>query len=393
MMTDLTARNQLQADLLQAQKIEAMGRLSGGVAHDFNNLLTAILGFSELLQMSLKDDDPRRDDVRQIIETSHRAAALTRQLLAFSRKQVLKPVALEANAVIADMEKMLKRIIGEDVSLGTRLNPALGVCRADRGQFEQVILNLVVNARDAMPKGGSILLSTDNAVLEASEAKGLGAAPGAFVRVEVADTGEGMSEETLRRIFEPFFTTKPVGKGTGLGLATVHGIVKQSGGLLKVRSKLGKGTTFEVLLPAIPRPQEDAPEQAKAAARAGHETVLVVDDDATIRQVARRLLTSAGYRVLEAEGGAEGLALLDREEGPIELLITDVVLSGMTGFDFAAQARRRRPRLRALIMSGYLDREPPQGAAEVEFFLQKPFAAEAFTAKVREVLDASAPPA
>lgn len=393
MITDMTVRKQLQAELLQSQKIDAMGRLSGGVAHDFNNLLTAILGFAELAKLELPASAPARADLAEIAATAMRAASLTRQLLAFSRKQALQPVTLDVNNVVREMQRMLARIIGEDMALEARLADGPLYCWVDRGQIEQVLLNLVVNARDAMPKGGRVTVSTAPLCLEAPDAAALQVAAGDYLKLVVADTGIGMSADTLRQIFEPFFTTKPKGQGTGLGLSTVHGIVKQSGGCVQVKSALGAGTTFEVLLP-----RTGASEDAKLSAApelpesSGAETILLTDDDAAIRTTCRRLLSAAGYRVLEADSGRTALAALASEPSDIHLLLTDLVMTDMSGFDLAKEAHRRCPSLRVLCISGYLDRERPEDTPGLTLnFLQKPFSAEELFEKVRDVLGSPIP--
>ncbi len=381
MMTDMSSRDRLQAELHQTQKIDAMGRLSGGVAHDFNNLLTAILGFAELVHMTMPPEDERKEDVAQIIATSHRAASLTRQLLAFSRKQALTPVVLDLRGVAREMEKMLARLIGEHIKVVVKPGDEPLHCLVDRGQMEQVLLNLSVNARDAMPKGGTLTISLGRALLPAAAAEPLGVPAGEYAALAVADTGSGMTEETRRRLFEPFFTTKPKGEGTGLGLSTVHGIVKQSGGCLRVRSVLGGGSTFEVLLPLTDKPLGERSAPAGGSAR-GFGTLVLVDDDKPIRQVAARVLSAAGFRVLEADDGRGALELLAKEPS-VRLLITDVVMPGMGGFELVEKARAAHPELRVLCISGYLDREAPAGGLA---YLQKPFSSKDLTEKVRAVL-------
>jgi PAS domain S-box-containing protein len=386
------ALGESREQLVQAQKMEAVGQLAGGVAHDFNNLLTAIRGFTDLLAAELPERDPRRAFVDEIQGAATRAASLTRQLLAFSRKQVLQPRVLDLNASVADMEKMLRRLIGEDVRFEIDLAPHPATVRADAGQVEQVLLNLAVNARDAMPEGGSLRIS---AARERREGAPGGAGhPGEFAVLTVSDTGTGMDEATRARVFEPFFTTKGVGKGTGLGLSTVYGIVQQSGGFVEVESEPGSGTTFRVLLPAVDADAE--PERATpvrpADAASASETVLLAEDETAVRVLVRRVLDRAGYRVLEAESGPAALALLDAEPGPVHLLLTDVVMPGMSGPELAARITPRFPGMRVLYISGYTDEAIVQhGVLHPSVsFLEKPFTPEVLLRKVREVVGATA---
>ena len=383
-------RRQLEEKLRQSQKMEAVGQLAGGVAHDFNNVLTAILGYGSLLASRLAPDAPGREEVDEILHASERAAALTRQLLAFSRRQVLKPVVLSINELIANFEKMLGRLIGEDVNLIARLDPSLGNVRADRGQLEQVIMNLAVNARDAMPDGGRLTIETANADLDESYAQQhVPVEPGRYVMVALSDTGSGMDEETQARIFEPFFTTKEKGKGTGLGLATVYGIVKQSGGYIWVYSEPGKGTTFKVYLPrAEEAAAESAPPPSDSLPRVGIETILLVEDEPAVRNLSRRVLEERGYRVLEASSGKEALERIRGEEGRIHLLLTDLVMPEMGGTELASRLEVEDPTMRVLFMSGYTDdavvRNGLLGSGRA--FLQKPFTPAMLVRKIRDVL-------
>ena len=389
---DVTERVQLEQQLRQAQKMEAVGRLAGGIAHDFNNILTAITGYADLLLEDLGATDPRRQDADEIHKAADRAAGLTRQLLAFSRQQVLQPTVLEVNKLVSDLEKMLRRLLGEDVELGTRLAPTTGRVKADPGQLEQVIMNLAVNARDAMPNGGKLTLETGNVDLdEAYAADHYPARAGPFVLLAVSDTGIGMSEETQAHMFEPFFTTKEKGKGTGLGLATVYGIIKQSGGFIWVYSEVGHGTTFKLYLPRVEELAERASQPAQARARAGRgtETVLVVEDEAPVRSVARQVLERHGYTVLEAPSAEAALDIATRYSGIIHLLLTDVVMPGLNGRELASRLATLRPDARVIFMSGYTDDAVTRhGVLEPgSAYVQKPFTPDAIARKVREVLD------
>jgi PAS domain S-box-containing protein len=389
---DITDRVRLEDQLRQAQKMEAVGRLAGGVAHDFNNLLTAIGGYSGLLLADLAPTDPRRSDVEEIKKATERAAALTRQLLAFSRRQVLQPRVLDLNAVIAGAEKLLRRLIGEDIRLVTRLDPALGAVRADAGQIEQVVMNLAVNARDAMEGGGTLTIETRNAEVLGShrEPDRDAMPPGRYVQIRVRDTGTGIDAETKRHIFEPFFTTRELGKGTGLGLATVYGIVKQSGGYIWVDSDPGRGALFTVDLPQVGVHDGDA--EAGGDDGAGHvgtETVLVVEDEAQVRTVAREALRSHGYTVLEASDADVAIRVARGSKQAIDLLLTDVVMPGLSGGQLAEILTAERPGLRVLFMSGYTDDAlGPHGVLRPGVnYLQKPFSPDLLAQKVREVLD------
>jgi two-component system cell cycle sensor histidine kinase/response regulator CckA len=388
---DMTDRRRLEEQLLQSQKMEAVGRLAGGIAHDFNNLLTAVAGYSELLLRELPEGDPLRESAEEIRQAGNRAAALTQQLLAFSRRQVLEPRVLDLNAVITGMERMLRRVIGEDVELMTALDPELWRARADPGQIEQAILNLVVNARDAMPRGGRLTLETANVELDEKFAGHYATIhPGPHVMLAVSDTGVGMDADLQARLFEPFFTTKEHGKGTGLGLSTTYGIVKQSGGSIWVYSEPGHGTTFKIYLPRCEEPLEDraVPPPAREAAP-GTETVLLVEDEPEVRRLVEKLLRLKGYRVLSAASPAEAVTISKRHEAAIELLLTDVIMPGMNGRELSRVLAANRPRMRVLYMSGYTDAAMsqqgilPPGTA----FLSKPFTPEALSRKVRDVLD------
>jgi len=389
---DVTERVQLEQQLRQAQKMEAVGRLAGGIAHDFNNILTAITGYADLLLEDLGATDPRRQDADEIHKAADRAAGLTRQLLAFSRQQVLQPTVLEVNKLVSDLEKMLRRLLGEDVQLATRLAPTTGRVKVDPGQLEQVIMNLAVNARDAMPNGGKLTLETGNVDLdEAYAADHYPARAGPFVLLAVSDTGTGMSEETQAHMFEPFFTTKEKGKGTGLGLATVYGIIKQSGGFIWVYSEVGRGTTFKLYLPRVEELAERASQPAQAPARParGSETVLVVEDEAPVRSVARQVLERHGYTVLEAASAESALDIVTRYSGTIHLLLTDVVMPGLNGRELASRLAGLRPDARVIFMSGYTDDAVTRhGVLEPgSAYVQKPFTPDAIARKVREVLD------
>lgn len=387
---DITERRSLELQLRQAQKMEAVGRLAGGVAHDFNNLLGVILGYGDLVAEQLKPDDAIFSRVQEILKAGKRATSLTKQLLAFSRQQVLQPQVLNLNSIVEEADKMLRRLIGEDVEMRTSLEPALGKVMADAGQIEQVIMNLAVNARDAMPQGGKLFVKTGNVVLDESYAwQHPPSKAGRFVKLEVTDTGIGMDKETQAHIFEPFFTTKEQGKGTGLGLATVYGIVKQSGGFIWVYSEPGNGTTFKIYLPQVVDSAVDArPEAASASTLRGTETILLVEDEPSLREMTREMLEAYGYTVLESNDPFDAIEIAERHEGAIHLLITDVVMPGMSGRTVAERLKILRPETKSLYVSGYTDDAiVHHGVLEPgSAFLQKPFTQEELTIKIREVL-------
>ena len=388
-LRDVTQQRLLEAQLMQAQKMEAIGQLAGGVAHDFNNLLAVIMGYGELLLGDLTADDPKSNDVSEMLAAAKRGVALTRQLLAFSRQQLIQPAVLDLNTIVEGIEKMLRRIIGEHIRLSTKLSPELWRFKADASQVEQILLNLTVNARDAMPEGGRLSIETHNAQLsEAAAAAQPGVAAGDYVVLSVTDTGIGMDEQTQKRIFEPFFTTKEVGKGTGLGLSTVYGITRQSGGHVTLRSALGQGATFEVF---FPRTQGDSVEQRDASspvpAQRATETVMIVEDDEGVRVVASRILRDQGYTVLEARRASEARRLWEKHGPSIDLLLTDVVMPDVNGPRLAEELSRDRPDLRVLYMSGYPGAGGlvgPQGNALT--CIEKPFTPSSLTTKVREML-------
>jgi signal transduction histidine kinase len=372
--------------LRQAQKMEAIGRLAGGIAHDFNNMLTVILTQSTLLIRRTTLDDRTRSPLAEIAQAANRAATLTRQLLAFSRQQVLQPRVIDLNVVVREMEQMLKRLISEDIDLQTRLQPSLGAVRADPGQMEQVILNMVVNARDAMPRGGHLEIATaDVEVL--SECSTATLQPGSYVLLTVSDTGCGMDAETQSRIFEPFFTTKERGHGTGLGLATAYGIVRQTGGDVRLSSAPGKGTAFRIYVPRV----SEAVSSARASGRymvGGSETILLVEDEPLVREAARTVLAGAGFTVLVARDGVEALNFCKDHRSAIHALVTDVVMPAMSGPELARLAAEARPAMRVLFMSGHTDDAILRhGAGDAIAFLNKPFSPDALVRKVREVLD------
>ncbi|MBI2678564.1 MAG: PAS domain S-box protein [Candidatus Koribacter versatilis] len=391
---DVTERHALEEQLRQSQKMEAVGRLAGGVAHDFNNLLTVIKGYSELMLDQLSTADPMRAEVEEIERAADRAASLTRQLLAFSRQQVLAPKVIDLNAVVSNMDKLLKRLLGEDIDLFAVLDQKIGAVRADPGQIEQVIMNLAVNARDAMPKGGKLTVETSNVTLDEGYAREHATVKaGNYVMLAVSDTGVGMDAVTRTHVFEPFFTTKEQGKGTGLGLSTVYGIVKQSGGYIWLYSEVGMGTTFKVYLPRVDAAAETLKPAAASDPHRGHETVLLVEDEDGVRALIRQVLHRSGYTVLPARDGGEALLQCERHEGRIDLLLTDVVLTQISGTELAQRLLQLRPEMRVLYMSGYTDEAIVQhGVLTAESsFLQKPFTNESLARKVRAVLDA--PPA
>ncbi|MGB7621271.1 MAG: PAS domain S-box protein [Terriglobia bacterium] len=391
MYVDLSESKRLEEQFRQAQKMEAVGRLAGGVAHDFNNLLTAIMGYSELLLMRFDASDPARKNAEEIKKAGERAASLTRQLLAFSRRQILQPQVMDLNTVVSGMEKLVRRLIGEDVDLRLGLQVPLGNVKADPGQVEQVILNLVVNSRDAMPHGGKLTIETQNIVLQEEYAwKNPGAKPGDYVMLAVSDTGDGMSAEVQSHLFEPFFTTKEKGKGTGLGLSTVYGIVKQSNGYISAESAEGLGTTFRVYLPRVEEMVVNVktpvvPEEQLA----GEETILLVEDEQAIRGLIITMLRMKGYRVLEASNGQEALQIFEGIEDPIDLVITDVVMPKMSGSELASRIVAVTPETKVLFVSGYSEEAVlyEGGFDPGTAFLQKPFSPDSLARKVREVLD------
>ena len=389
---DITEQKHLQEQLRQSQKMEAIGRLAGGVAHDFNNLLSVIVGYTYLMQSSVEKDHPLAGAAEQVMNAAEKAGALTRQLLAFSRRQVLQPEVIDVNDVVYSMEKMLPRLIGEDIDLRTIRTPGLKSIKADPGQLEQVIMNLVVNARDAMSNGGDLTIETANVHFSQREAEHHDVAPGDYVMLAVSDTGQGMDEQTRGHMFEPFFTTKEPGKGTGLGLATVYGIVSQSSGHIWVYSEPGAGTTFKIYFPAVSAAAEKAGiAEGPELSLAGDETILVVEDEDSLRDLVVHVLEAKGYKVLSAVGGTEALSTFDKRNGAIDLLLTDVVMPGMRGQELAQRISQRSPSLPVIYMSGYTDNALMHAGSlpEGTVFLQKPFTPDVVLRKVREVLDAA----
>jgi PAS domain S-box-containing protein len=389
-MMDISERRRLELQLVQAQKMEAVGRLAGGVAHDFNNIVTAIRGYGELALRRLEPESPLRHYLEEIIRAGDRAASVTQQLLAFSRTQLLQPRVLDLRTVVRDVEGLLRRLLGEDVELTTLAPASLGRVRADPVQVEQVLMNLAINARDAMPQGGRLVIETTDVEMDRTSVReGVTVEAGRYVMLAVSDTGHGMDKATQARVFEPFFTTKEVGKGTGLGLSTVYGIVQQSGGYVWLYSEVGRGTTFKICLPRV----EAAAEPATAAPPApslprGAGTLLIVEDEDGVRELLQELLESAGYHVLAAERPSVALQVAESHAGHIDLLISDVILPEMTGPDLARELAARRPAMKVLFLSGYTPGIiADKGYAAVEEqFLQKPFTADALEAKVREIL-------
>ena len=384
---DVTEQRELEEQLRQSQKMEAVGRLAGGVAHDFNNLVTAITGYGELLLMEMGQDHPSRRDLEEILKAGERASSLTRQLLAFSRRQVLQPKVLDLNQVVSDVERMLRRVIGEDVDLVVEPTPGIRRVEADPGQIEQVLVNLAVNARDAMPRGGTLVVRTDEMPGDEVEVPDAEETPERWVRLRVRDTGDGIPKEVQDRVFEPFFTTKKQGEGTGLGLAMVYGIVQQSGGQIEVESGPGEGTEFTVFLPGVDK--EVAPRESRDGlsleARNG-ETVLVVEDEEGVRKLVRRTLESRGYEVLEASDGETARSVCLGDDCP-DLVISDVVMPDMRGPELAAELEASGSELPFLFMSGYPGRERTGSLPEDARFLQKPFTAEDLLRQVQEALE------
>ncbi len=383
-------RDRLEEQLRQSQRLESVGRLAGGVAHDFNNLLTVINGYADMTLGELEEDDPVRAALEEIRNAGQRAASLTQQLLAFSRKQMIEPRAMDLNVVVAESEKMLKRLVGEDIEFSTRLSAAPCPIMADSGQVHQILMNLAVNARDAMPGGGSLHVETDH--FDLGEEKAVAnpdAVPGRYVRLAVADTGTGMDQETLRRIFEPFFTTKGQGAGTGLGLSVVYGIVRQSGGWIQVESRPGGGTKFEIYFPRLDAVAlDETADEAPGADLRGTESVLVVEDQEEVRKLAVEVLTSYGYSVLEAAHGPAALGLVERYSGPIDLMLTDVIMPGMSGRELADRIAPIRPGVKVLFMSGYSrDVIGREGVLDHTMpCVAKPFSPEELARKVRDLL-------
>jgi PAS domain S-box-containing protein len=392
---DITERKHLEEQLRQSQKMEAIGRLAGGIAHDFNNLLTAIIGYSQMLLSRLEAGNPMQEELEEIKKAGERAASLTRQLLAFSRKELLQPQVLDLNELVANLDKMLRRLIGEDIELVTIFGPRLELVEADPAQLEQVVLNLVVNARDAMPQGGKIVIETTNLELDEAYARQhVAVSPGRYVMLAVSDHGCGMDAETLKHIFEPFYTTKHHAEGTGLGLSTVYGVVKQSGGNVWVYSEEGQGTTFKVYLPQVNHVFDIRKTEAlSTAVVGGTETVLLAEDEELVRKFVRSILESNGYTVLEAHHGSEALRLALQHPGPIHLLLTDMVMPLMDGKLLAQRMLGLRPGIRVLYMSGYSENAVVHhGVLESGMaFIEKPFTVEMLARKVRESLDTGQP--
>ncbi len=400
---DITERRQTQEtlrrseeQLRQWQRVEAIGRLAGGVAHDFNNLLMTIKGCSEILLNAFDRRDPRREEVEEILKAADRATSLTRQLLAFGRRQVLQPQLLNLNSVVMNMDKMMRRLIGEDIQLVTILDKELWSVKVDPGMIEQVIMNLAVNSRDAMPQGGKLILETSNVNHDEEYASShVSVKPGHYVMLAVSDNGCGMDKETQSHLFEPFFTTKEKGKGTGLGLSTVYGIIKQSGGNIWPYSEAGQGTTFKIYLPRADKTASIyKPRSRPATAPGGTETILLVEDEEAVRSMVSRILQNKGYTLLEASNGNEALQICQQNEGPIHLMVTDVIMPQMSGRELAERLAPILPEMKVLYMSGYPDNTIVQhGVLEAgTAFLQKPFTLNALELKVREVLDSSRAP-
>ena len=381
----------LQEQLRQSQKVEAVGCLAGGIAHDFNNLLTVIKGYSQLSSIELKEGDPLRGNIDEIQNATDRAASLTRQLLAFSRRQVMEMKVLDLNTLLRDLEKMLRRVIGEDIEMVIQLAEDLGRVRADVGQIEQVIMNLAVNGRDAMPNGGKLTIETANVELDEFYARShVDVKPGHYVMFSVSDTGVGMTPEVRERIFEPFFTTKEKGKGTGLGLSTSYGIVKQSEGDIWVYSVQGKGTTFKIYLPRVNEPLEEIRKEVlKKELPRGNETILIVEDEEKVRKLAGKILERQGYRILEASQGDDALRISERHGGPIDLILVDVIMPGMSCSELAKHLKSPHPKMKVLYMSGYTDNAIVRHEVLEKGvnYIQKPFTMEGLARKVREVLD------
>ena len=386
---DVTERRALEGQYLQSQKMEAIGLLAGGVAHDFNNMLTAILGYCELLLADLNPSDPRQADIAEIQKAGVSAAGLTRQLLAFSRKEIIEPALLDLNAILTGMEGMLRRLIREDIEVVLRLSPGLGSVTGDRGQVEQIVMNLAVNARDAMPSGGRLVVETSNVELDEHYARAhLGVQPGAYVMLIVSDTGTGMTAAVRARLFEPFFTTKQRGHGTGLGLATVHGIVTRRGGIVNVYSEVGRGTAFKIYFPRGEAVEAVAAPPPVTRARGGTQTVLVVEDAGGLRELTRRLLQRHGYTVVTAANADEALAAFGTGRS-IDVVLTDVVMPGGSGPELVEQLTERQPGLKVIYMSGYTEESiVHHGVLKPGIaFLHKPFTSDGLGRKIREVIE------
>lgn len=388
--TDITEQKRAEAELRESQKMDAIGRLAGGVAHDFNNMLGIINGYAELLLMNLKEDDPLHREVLQILKAGNRAADLTRQLLAFSRKSIVQPKVININTIVEGMGKMLQRLIGEDIRMSLEMAADIGHVKVDPGLIEQVILNLAVNARDAMPVGGRLTIETRNMELDESfSRRHISVTPGSYVMLAVSDTGTGMDEATRQRIFEPFFTTKEKGKGTGLGLSMVYGIVKQNNGSIWVHSEPGQGAAFSIYLPRIAEAVELKQNVLAEPIARGTETLLIVEDEEAVCMLVKQMLLSAGYHVLTAVNGGEALMLLERRREPVHLLLTDVVMPGMSGREVAERLLTIHPEMKVLFMSGYTDNTiVHHGVLDPgAHFIEKPFTMTAVQQKVREILD------
>jgi len=394
LIVDITERKLLENQLQQARKMEAVGRLAGGVAHDFNNLLTIIKGYIEIALQRCLNQPALHSDIRRIEDAADRAVTLVRQLLAFSRKQVLRPKIIDLNSIVVNLDHLLRRLMSANIEMKTFVSKDVGTIKADPGQVEQVIMNLVVNARDALPEGGRIVIETSNVDLDSAYTLDHAIVrPGPYVLLAVSDTGIGMSAETVAHIFEPFYTTKESGRGTGLGLSTVYGIVKQSGGYVWVYSELGRGTTFKVYLPRVKDAVQDlpVPETLAAATHKAHETILLVEDESAVRELAQMVLSQRGYKVIEAHTPEEAERLAGNNGAEIHLLLTDIVMPGSSGRDLAKRLTGRYPNLRVLYMSGYTYNVIAQDGTLEEgiSFLQKPFTPQVLSEKVREVLDRS----
>ncbi len=387
---DITARKKMEIELRQAQKMEAIGNLAGGIAHDFNNIIMAINGYAGLVLETLNENDPRREDISQILLTAKRGSNLTRQLLTFSRKQAFQPEVMDLNAVIHDLEKMLRRLIGEDVDLKTVLDPNPCFINADKGQMEQVIINLAVNARDAMPGVGQLVIETNKLDIDLYVARNyINLEPGNYIVLSVSDSGIGMDKTTLSHIFEPFYTTKEQGKGTGLGLSTVFGIIKQCGGDIRVYSEPGQGSTFKIFLPCVNQNHQLQKDETSPTKCKGTETILVVEDDANVRQIVAKILSKHGYKIVKATHGMEAMRIAEQSKETFHLIITDMVMPQMDGMELAQRLALSHPRMKVLYMSGYtnLKFNPHEIEKIGQHFIHKPFSTEDLLHKVRKVLD------